>query len=81
MAARRASAVARQEAYDKLSLEQKLAKLPPEPAGAKVRAKLVKLRDAKKPNAQDGFQKPVPSEEVTNEIKKPKRVSSKKKEK
>lgn len=39
-AERRKSAEARQAEYDKLTLEQKLAKLPPEPHAAKQRAKL-----------------------------------------
>jgi len=48
MAARRKSAEERQAAYDKLTLEQKLAKLPPEPHAARQRAKLLKQLDAKK---------------------------------
>ncbi len=47
-AGRRKAAEERQAAYDKLSLEEKLAKLPAEPKAAKVRAKLLGQRDAKK---------------------------------
>ena len=50
-----AEAKERQEAYDKLSLEEKLAKLPPEPLCAKQRAKL--LSKIEKRN-----QKPAPKE-------------------
>lgn len=39
-AGRRARAEERQAEYDKLSFEEKMEKLPPAPAGAKVRAKL-----------------------------------------
>lgn len=53
MAVRRASAEKRQAEYDKLTLEQKLAKLPPEPAGAKVRAKLMKQLEASKKPAKE----------------------------
>lgn len=38
---KRKNAQARQAEYDKLTVEQKLAKLPPEPHAAKQRAKLV----------------------------------------
>jgi hypothetical protein len=50
----------RQEAYDKLSLEEKLAKLPPEPLCAKQRAKLlakIEKRD-RKPAPKDLGLKP-----------------------
>lgn len=40
-AERRAAAEKRQAEYDKLTLEQQLEKLPPEPAAKKVRAKLL----------------------------------------
>lgn len=54
MAVRRAAAEKRQDAYNKLTLEQKFAKLPPEPHGAKVRAKLMKqLEAAKKPAKEE----------------------------
>jgi len=37
----------RQEAYDKLTLDEKLAKLPPEPHAAKQRARLLALKNKK----------------------------------
>lgn len=46
-ALRKSEAVARQEAYDKLTLDEKLAKLPPEPHAAKQRARLLALKDKK----------------------------------
>lgn len=77
MAARRASAEKRQEAYNKLTLEQKFAKLPAEPAGAKVRAKLNKQLEASKkpkPTVQEVLVKQTAvREEIFNEIKKPKK--------
>ncbi len=47
-AGRRKAAEERQAAYDKLSLAEKLAKLPPEPKAAKVRAKLLAQMNTKK---------------------------------
>ena len=45
MASRRAEAEARQAEYDKLTLQQKIDKLPPEPQAAKERAKLLALKN------------------------------------
>ena len=71
MAVRRAAAEKRQEAYNKLTLEQKFAKLPAEPAGAKVRAKLLKqLEASKKPVKED---KPAKEEKTVADEKKPKK--------
>lgn len=44
---RKSEAVARQEAYDKLSLDEKIARLPAEPHAAKQRARLLALKDKK----------------------------------
>lgn len=44
-AERRKFAEERQEAYNKLTLEQKLAKLPPEPAASKQRKRLLGLME------------------------------------
>lgn len=72
MALRRASAEKRQEAYNKLTLEQKFAKLPPEPAGAKVRAKLTaQLEVSKKPAKEE--KKANSGETVSPEIRKQKK--------
>lgn len=46
-AARRKSAELRQAEYDLLTLEQKLAKLPPEPHAKKQRAKLLAQMESK----------------------------------
>jgi hypothetical protein len=47
---RRKRAEERQAEYDKLTLQEKLDRLPPEPAAKKQRAKLLKaIEDAKKP--------------------------------
>lgn len=49
-AERRKRAEERQAEYDKLSLQEKLDRLPPEPACKRQRAKLLKaIEDAKKP--------------------------------
>jgi len=74
MAVRRKAAEERQAAYDKLTLEQKLAKLPPEPQAARQRAKLLKQLEA-------GKQKSAVKEEVqaeTNTEVKPEVKKSKK---
>lgn len=44
---RKQDALARQAEYDKLTLEQKIAKLPPEPHSAKQRVRLLTLLDKK----------------------------------
>jgi len=44
---RKSEARKRQEAYDKLSLEEKIARLPAEPHAAKQRARLQSLLDKK----------------------------------
>jgi len=46
-ALRKSEAVARQEAYDKLTLDEKIARLPPEPHAAKQRARLLALKNKK----------------------------------
>ena len=72
MAARRASAEKRQEAYDKLTLDQKLAKLPPEPHAAKERAKLLRKLEASKKKVE-----PVQEQSEQTEVKKPKKNNKK----
>lgn len=62
MAVRRKAAEERQAAYDKLTLEQKLAKLPPEPHAAKQRAKLLKQLEAKQSKAPEVHRHPTPEE-------------------
>lgn len=47
-AQRKAAAEARQVEYDKLTIQQKLEKLPPEPKAARQRAKLLKQLEAEK---------------------------------
>jgi len=44
---RKADSIERQKYYDGLTLEQKIAKLPPEPHAAKQRAKLMAQLEAK----------------------------------
>lgn len=74
MAVRRASAEKRQEAYNKLTLEQKFAKLPPEPHGAKVRAKLLKqLEASKKPAKEEKVNSDPVSPEPRKQSKKTKK--------
>ena len=52
---RRKAAEERQAEYDKLTLQQKLERLPPEPHCAKQRAKLMAQLEAKQqPNKQQG---------------------------
>ncbi len=46
---RRSEAAKRQEAYDKLSLQEKLDRLPPEPHAARQRAKLLGTPKVAKP--------------------------------
>lgn len=48
---RRKDAELRQAEYDKLTIDEKLAKLPPEPHAAKQRAKLLSLKNGKKPTS------------------------------
>lgn len=45
MEGRRAAAEERQAEYDKLSLQEKLERLPPEPQAARQRAKLLALKN------------------------------------
>jgi len=52
-ALRKSEAVARQEAYDKLTLDEKIARLPPEPHAAKQRARLLALKDKKNQPKQE----------------------------
>lgn len=70
-AARRASAEARQAEYDKLTIQQKLDRLPPPPQAARQRAKLLKQLEASKAHKH-------PSPEEMNVA--PKEVSKKNKE-
>lgn len=70
-AERRKFAEERQEAYNKLTLEQKLAKLPPEPAAAKQRARLLALKEkATTPTVEKQVSV---SEETESSPKKPKK--------
>ena len=60
-ALRKSEAKARQEAYDKLSLEEKIARLPAEPHAAKQRARLTSLLakkgQAKQPEVTGALEK------------------------
>lgn len=70
-ALRKKEALARQEAYDKLTLEEKIARLPPEPHAAKQRARLqtaLEKRNAPKVEAKKA--ETTPTEEVTEQTKK-----------
>lgn len=58
---RRAEAAKRQEAYDKLSLQEKLDRLPPEPHAARQRAKLLGTKVSKPVEVQPE-PRPVDSE-------------------
>lgn len=64
---RRNAALKRQAEYDKLSLQEKLQRLPPEPHCAKQRNKLLLLVEAQTK------QKPVQSEQVESKVKKSKK--------
>jgi predicted transcriptional regulator len=75
-ASRRKAAEERQAVYDKLSLAEKLARLPAEPKAAKVRAKLL-AQDTKKFKAsvEEGLKDVAesnvkPHEEVKKKFKK-----------
>lgn len=62
---RKADAVERQAAYDKLTLEEKLAKLPPEPASKKQRARLLALLEKQNAPKQDVLAKQNDADAVT----------------
>lgn len=68
---RRKRAEEMQKEYDALTLEQKLAKLPPPPAATKQRNRLMALmnKTSSKPNAE-----PTSSQEETTKPDKPKRT-------
>lgn len=66
---RKEEAKERQEAYDKLTLEEKLAKLPPEPGAAKQRARLLSLLEKKNQKAETQ-EKTQPSQETPEKGKK-----------
>jgi hypothetical protein len=70
---KRKNAEERQAAYAKLSWQEKFDKLPPEPAGAKVRAKLMKLKEVKLPEAKVEIVK-----EIEVAVEKPVKASKKK---
>ena len=72
-AERRKFAEERQEAYNKLSLEQKLAKLPPEPAAAKQRKRLLALSEKPSTVVVE------PATDTSDEVKESKPKKSKKK--
>jgi hypothetical protein len=50
---RKSEALARQEAYDKLTLEEKIARLPPEPHAKKQRARLLALLEKRSQPKQE----------------------------
>lgn len=63
---RRKEAEDRQALYDKLTLKEKLERLPPEPQAKKVRAKL--LAQASKPNTASGLGKVMLESSSTKEV-------------
>lgn len=69
--ARRKRAEEMQKEYDALTLEQKLAKLPPAPGAAKQRARLLALLEKQK--APTGNKE----EATTDKVEKPKRSKKK----
>jgi hypothetical protein len=75
-ALRKSEAKARQEAYDKLTLEEKIARLPPEPHAKKQRARLqvaLEKRNAPKTKPQENQTTPTETgteQKQTNKQKK-----------
>lgn len=68
---RKEGAKERQEAYDKLTLEEKISRLPPEPHAAKQRARLqAALEKQNAPKAEPQKTQTTPTEEVTESTKK-----------
>lgn len=65
-AARIGGAQGRQEAYNELTLEQKIACLPPEPGAKKERAKLMKQLD--KRNAKAEAEKVVAAQKEAGQV-------------
>jgi hypothetical protein len=70
---RREEAIERQAEYDKLSLQEKLDRLPPEPLCTKQRTRLLGLIEkAKQPKPVKEAPKPQAEETVNNKQPKPK---------
>jgi hypothetical protein len=74
-AERRKRAEEMRQEYDALSLEQKFAKLPPEPGAKKQRARLMALLQKQKTNSRTADATETPTDQVKPE--KPKRSKKK----